>query len=257
MKLTALFCMAFILTFQAMAYDFSQADALFKAREDNPKAIFGARAGYQQALKEAQGSEKIYAAEQLGKLAYYEGHLLMAENDHASRIQVFSQCMQDMDAIRPDEVGESGAYYYYKSMCLALWGKSASKFSVVPRISELKSLLARGSELFSDYYSGGMHRVRASVYIKSKLLSVFGLYDPQTALSEAEVAIQKGPEFYNAYFLKAEAMAALGQREPAIRLLNDKIREIQEKISKHQLPLGLEAETKGMLKEAIRLRDSL
>lgn len=239
------------------AFDFSQADAAYAAREDNLGNIATARAIYQQALTGTQGDELIHAADQLGRLAYYEGDLLTDEGDHDRRIDIFQQCQDDIEAISPDKIGkEVPAYYYWKAACTALWGKSASKFSVLGRVGALKDAMQKGLALDPNYAGGGMHRVIAAVYIKSKIMSFLGLYDPAKALEHVNNAIRLGPEYYNAYLVKAEVMKELGESDAGLEFLTNKKRELERRVRNKTLPAGLEPESKAILKQMTKAMQS-
>src|SRR5258706_4418025 len=93
-------------------FDFSVADSLFAERENNPSKITEARAIYRRALNEAKGDDLVRAMDYLGKLAYYEGDLLTAENNHDKRVQIFQQCQDDVEKISPQKLGKEVDAYY-------------------------------------------------------------------------------------------------------------------------------------------------
>lgn len=242
----------------AFAFDFTEADRLFDARENNLQNIADARAIYQKALLEAKGEELIHAVDHLGKLAYYEGELLTDEGDSKKRVAIFSQCQNDVDTISPAKLGEENpVYYYWRSACTALWGKSANSFSVLGHLSELKRLMQRGMEVAPDYAGGGMLRVVAGVYIGSKMLrfipGLSDLYNPSKALEYVNKALMMSNDYYNAPIVKAEAMRALGEKDAATVYLKDKKQELEKRVRTNNLPKGLEPESRKHLEQMNKL----
>jgi hypothetical protein len=236
------------------ALDFSAADALFAQREDNASNIAQARTLYQKALQEGQGEELIHAMDRLGKLAYYEGELLTAENDHGKRVAIFQQCQDDVEKINPANFGkENPTYYYWKAACIALWGKSASSIKVPGRLGSLEEAMNRGLAVDETFAGGGMHRVMGSVYLKSESLwwipGLSRFYDPDKALVHIEKAIKFGPEHYISYLTKAEILKKLGRSGDGLKLLQEKKRELEGKKRNNTLPAGLEPESKIVLRQ--------
>jgi hypothetical protein len=81
------------LTQGSFAADFATADRLYAQRENNHEAIAQARAQYVQLLDSATNvNDKIRAAEQLGRLALYEGEMITAKSDSAGRRAIFGDC---------------------------------------------------------------------------------------------------------------------------------------------------------------------
>lgn len=232
---------ALMFTSSSFAFDFSSADAYFKSRENNITAITNAKASYRESLTKGSREEKIYAAQQLGKLAYYEGDLLTGEKEHKKRVRIFDECMRDMEQVNPKDIGKNAPYYLFKAMCLGLWGQSEGMFAAARRVGELKSLIQDGLDFDANYDSGGFHRMYAAVYIKSRLM---GLYDLQGALKHIDRSIELGPHYYNSYMIKADVLQEMGKSDEAKKLLL----EIEAKIKSSALPAGLEAETKLILK---------
>jgi tetratricopeptide (TPR) repeat protein len=236
------------------AIDFSTADALFAQRENSPSNIAQARGLYQEALKSGQGRELVHAMEQLGRLAYYEGELLTPEDDHGKRVAIFQQCQDDVEKISPSKLGkEVAAYYYWKAACLALWGKSASSWSVPGRLGSLEDAMNKGLALDPSFEGGGMHRVIGSVYLKSKGLrwipGLWRFFDPNKALEHIEMAVRIGPQYYVAWLTKAEVLKELGRSDEGLKLLQDKKRELELLKRANNLPSGLEAESKLVLRQ--------
>jgi tetratricopeptide (TPR) repeat protein len=240
-----------VLSQAAFAFDMSSADAAFAKRENNPAAIAEARAGYRAALKAGSAQEKRYAAERLGRLAYFEGDLMTPENDEGKRKQIFGECLSDVEAINPSQVGSSIEYHYWKAVCTAFWCKAAGKFASLGKVGALKDALRNAEEMdkarTTSYEGGGIHRVLAGIYIGSRAMSLFGLYDPEAALVHINKALALGPSHYNAYVIKADVLETLGQRSAAFALLEDARRDLKQAIKDSKLPAGYEPEARLML----------
>jgi len=230
-------------------FDFGTADALFVQRENNLEKIAQARAIYRKAL-DAKVDDRVYAMQHIGTLAYYEGELLTAEDNHKKRVEIFEQCLGDVKKISPDELGkEVPNYYLWKAACLALWGKSASSFSVAGRLDSLEKAMKKGLALDERFEGGGMHRLMGSVYLKSEALwwipGLSRFYNPEKALKHIEVAIKMGPQYYDAYLTKAEILKKLGRSDEGLKFLQTKKQEFEGK----RLPAGLEPESKAILQK--------
>lgn len=246
-----IFGLFFLFTCSAFAgFDFSTADAFYMHRENSLERITQARAIYRQALQEAKGDDQVYAMHRIGALAYYEGELLTPENNHSKRVEIFQQCQDDVEKISPKKLGkEVPDYYLWKAACLALWGKSASSFSVVGRLDSLEKAMKKGLALNERFEGGGMHRLMGSVYLKSELLGwIPGLsrfYSPEKALKHINISIEMGPEYYDSYLTKAEILKKLGRSDEGLKFLQTKYHEF----SQRSLPAGLEPESKVVLRK--------
>jgi len=229
------------------AFDFNEANNHFSQRENNPSAIAKARSLYEQGLNSSSKSEQLYAVEQLGRLAYYEGDLLTPQSESSKRVKIFDQCLEYVETINPSKFGKTEAYYYWKTTCLALWGRAAGMFSAAGRLGELKDNMKQGLELDSNYAGGGLHRVIANIKLHASWLS--GLQDRPGALVQIELAIQKGPQFYNAYLSKAEILRALNNDGEALQVLETAKKELERLARNNQLPAGYEPESKVFLKQ--------
>lgn len=244
------------------AFDYKEADSLFGQRENNLSNITQARALYREALRKTQGDDKVYAVEQLAKLAYYEGDLLTDEKDSTKRVDIFQQCQDDVEEVSPAKMEgqEYAAYYYWKSACMALWAKSAGSFSVLARVSDLEAAMYRGAEVDGSFAGGGVHRVMGSVYLKSKAMRwIPGLsrfYDPDKALVHIDKAISFGPEYYVAYLVKAEILKELKRGKEGLTLLKQKHDELSVRVRKNDLPDDLKPESKVILQQMSDLIDN-
>ncbi len=244
---TVLICTA------AVAHDFSEADAAFALREDS-STIAKTRGLYEQALNSSASKEDLlHAVERLGKLAYYEGELLLSQDDSSKRKQIFSKCLEYVENINPAKIGKSENYFYWKTSCLALWGRAAGMISAAVRLGELKDNMKQGLEFNTDYAGGGMHRVVATIHLRASWLS--GLQDYEKALVQINEAAQKGPEYFNVYVVKAEILKALDRGNEALVVLETAKRELEKLIRAKQLPVNLGPESKiflNQIKAALR-----
>lgn len=238
----------------ALAFDFSRADAMFAQRENNPGAIANARGVYQSALGQSLATwERIHAVENLGRLAFYEGELLTAQTDHPKRVAIFSRCLEDVENIHPSKIGETGAYYYYKALCMGMWAKSAPRVSVIARINEFKDALNSGLQKFPNYAGGGIYRIYGNTLIAEPLLKGFGLYDVQRGLEYAQKAASLGPDHYNAYMIVADALVKNNRRAEGVSLLQHKKEELEDRQEARRLPTGYEPESKIFLNQMIEM----
>ena len=60
-------------------------------------------------------------------------------------------------------------------------------------------------------------------------------------------SINVGPQFYNAYLIKAETLIELGNRPAAIALLEGVRTDLEQRVKDGKLPAGLEPESKVYL----------
>ena len=232
----------FLLSLCAMAADFSKADELFEQREKNPKAIHQARAIYESILKSSHdSSDRVHAMNQLGKLALYEGELLLPEEDTEHRMTIFSQCQKNAET-----VGSA----YWKALCLALWSQSAGRLSAWWYLDDFKAAMQRA--LIEDVYTdeGGIFRLLAIVYSKSKELEAYDLYDLNLALEYANKAIELAPNQVSAYFSKATVLKELGNSNEAKSF-------VQATLEIFEAKNNLEPEDKVFLSRLDKMRHAL
>lgn len=234
----------------ALAYNFSEADGFFAARENNPANLKKAEDLYQSALGQVSGRELLYAVEQLGKVYYYWGDLLTPDSNEAARKTIFGRCRNMVERAHPSKVGDNPQYFYWKSACLALWGKSAGLFEKMAIKDELVRTMEDGFQRSDNYEGGGVHRVATGVYIRSANVPFVGLYDVDKASYHVNKAIEMDKEnkFYNAYVLKAEVLVAQGKSDEAQELLEDKKAELDQRIAAHNLPADVSVESKVISK---------
>lgn len=242
-----------LISAQAGAYDFSQADSLFARRGEGPATVHRAQKLYERALSRTRGRELVHASSQLARLSYFEGDLLTPQSNKRARKAIFSKCMDYINKIKPEIVGPTGAYYHWKTTCLALWAKAAGQLRALTKIGELKRTMEAGLSHRPSYDGGGIHRVAAAIYIRSKMMRLLGLYSPEKALRHINKAINYGPDYYNAYLIKAEVLKALDKDDDAIELLEDKIDELEGRISAGDLPADRKFESNVYLKRMKKL----
>jgi hypothetical protein len=254
---------AAVLTFAtaARADQWSAADAAYALREGNRAKIAEARAAYKQILDAATTEgDKLRAVSQLGRLAIYEGEMTLPDSDTAGRKTIFADCWQGFtNKIQPgtNGVGENPAYYYFKGVCLAYWGKAAGPLASLPQVPTLKALIAGGQTQDVRFEGGGIYRLMAGVYSNKAAIAV-GLYRPDDALAAAKNAVAQGAypgdpsggaDYYDNWRGLALTQDEKGLKDDAIATLNDKIAELQDLADNNALPQGREAEAKWNLQQ--------
>lgn len=237
------------------SFDFSAADGLYAARENNFAKIHEARAAYAAALAGSPTAEdKIYAIEQMSKLDVYET-TLVTDNNQIKQISL--ACYDNVTNIAPSAVGSTPAYFYWRAACLAVWGRANGVLASLSRSSELVELIEAGNKVDSTYEGGGFYRLGAAVYSKLPAINPLGPSgNMDLALKYIDLAIASpayanavdpetstGDYFYNAYQFKAEILDKLHRKDEAIALLKQVIARLQA----GDLPVGREAETRVYL----------
>src|SRR5262245_59649748 len=77
----------------ALAVDWSAADAAFAQREGNRAKIAEARTKYLEILGQvSESADRLRAVAQLGRLAIYEGEMVLPKTARDERREIFSQC---------------------------------------------------------------------------------------------------------------------------------------------------------------------
>lgn len=198
---------SFSLTLFAQTADFSKADALFVQRENNLTVIAEARALYEDILNNtANNADRLRAMNQLGRLAYYEGELLTPLEDTAKRMDIFARTQ-----LQAEQAGSA----YWKALSLALWCQSAGSVSAWWYLDDFKNLMQRALTEDQTTDGGGIFRLLAAVYVRSKDLESYGLYNPALALEWVEKAIILGPQYLSVYWIKAQVLKELGRADEA------------------------------------------
>lgn len=262
----------------AHAADWATADTLFAQREGNRDAIAKARAQYRELLGQATAAEdKVRAVEALGRLAIYEGEMLLPKTDTAGRKAIFSDCWCEnpvalsrscgrpgfVDAISPAKLGqETQAYFYFHGVCLGYWGQQVGLVEQLAFVSKLQDDVAKGLAFTpANYEGGGVHRLAAGIYENPQARGV-GLYDPDKALVEIDTAIAQpafqGQEAGNLYFDnfqgKISVLRQLEKKHPqagwnqkAIDLAAAALTSMQALLDAGTLPQGRSAEFKAQM----------
>jgi len=254
------------------AYNFRMADYYYSKRGGDTKgkkSIEKAFRLYEKAMDKADlsNSEKIHAMEKIGRLSYLKGELLTDESvsGHQKRKKIFQNCLRYTRKVSPNKIGKSAAYYYYKALCTAMWGKSRkedgflAKLEVKAKIPGIFSAVDKGSDLNSDYEGGGFDRVAAGLYIRSANIPFFGIYDKAKASDAIDRALQArdAGDFYNGYQLKAEVLVAYGEETQAKDLLSEKISELKKRLDRREKLKGGRPENKLYMEIMKRYRDKL
>jgi hypothetical protein len=256
----------------ASAADFATADRLFSQRENNKAVIAQARSEYLQLLDSASNTnDKIRAAEQLGRLALYEGEMLAAKTDSATRRAVFGDCWCRstslftrtcnepgwVEKISPAAIGQRiSAYYYYRGMCIGYWGEASNVLEQAAFSGALRDAVNGGIEIAtqsaesSAYEGGAVHRVAANVW-SNPLARAVGLYDIKKALVQIDRALaapangsqDPGSLFFDNHRSKIIVMKQLNSDEPsagwkdkAIDFANETLLDMTDRIEQDQIP---------------------
>lgn len=254
------------------------AQQLFEARAEGRQKIAQARAKYLNLLKGAvSSSDKIQAVSQLGRLALYEGEILLPKDDVEGRKAIFTQCFCAspkvtynplprpsceepgfVDAISPAKLGSSHpAFHYFRAMCTAYFGEVAQPMEKLAYVSWLKEDIAAGQALDTRFEGGGILRIAAGVYLNPKA-AVVQLYNPELSVSLATQALQSaaypgssssGAQYYENHAILADAFQQLdsdrpnnGFKEKAIAKTISALKEMDERIEFGDLPAGREPE---------------
>lgn len=254
-----------VLGASAQAGVFDEADALFAERENNVEKIAAARSAYKTALRTVDGADRIYAIEQLGRLAFYEGeHLNDLDRGARRRTEIFADCREFVEAIAnvPEAVTQ---YHFWKLQCTAFWVQSAPLLSRLAQIGSIKryfnSIVGDNLEprpevgIDTRYQGGGIYRVIAGI-IKDDLSSLIrdDLPNRAKAMDLADMAMASqaypgdpnaGDAYYSNFRGRGDLLIKLGRNDEAREWLNRYIAEIDELIAANELPAGMEVETKA------------
>jgi len=234
---------------QAYAYDFSSADAAFAKREDSAQ-LAAATKLYNASLDSVSGAEKVYASEQLARLAFYEGNSI-PESDSSNRKKVFKRCMDVADTFDTKTVQHS----YWRSLCLASWAKANGVLKSLEKAGEILELVEAGRKADETYEGGGIYRVGSAVYLN--LPPLFG-GDIDKAWSYAQRAIaspayagSKNPDtdtgnyFYGVYLYAGQIAAKREGKDAAKAIVTEAI----ERIEGGDMPVDRVPETNQYLVE--------
>lgn len=229
--------------------DLKQADTLFEVRSRGLDEIHQAKSLYLKIVKDkkAPNEMRTYALDRYGRLAVYEGEVAKVSLGVNDAAEIFRKCLDATDYLRPKKSSDMTAEYaYWRSMCIGLWAANANKFDITMHVkrvtSELPQLLEIGMQRFRRYDDYGFNRIKAGMYIRSKLLVAFNLYHPEWSLDLLTESIKDGCDNYMTYILLAETFDALGDRARARETLESAIDELKQKMVSGTIPSILKAE---------------
>ena len=228
-----------IISIPASAFDFSNANGLFARRAENDLLIDSARAEYSQALSHVSGHDYIFAVEQMARLMSYKG-LKLIDSNAPQRVQIFQQCMDDVELINPSLVGATPQYYYWKGVCLAQWGRANGVIQSLVRSQELIDTLDAGVAIDSTYEGGGYYRIKGAFLAKLPSLNPFG---PTRDLEESKRLLElsiaspaysqssspesdTGDYYFSTYYYYAETLEAMGLNDQARTIVNESMARI-------------------------------
>lgn len=244
--------LSFNVTASAFSVSWETADHLYEQRLNNRANIAKARNAYLHllpTLKTAQ--DKIRAVSQLGRLAIYEGEMILPKTAYAERKAIFSQCWDGfVEHIHPSKVGKHVAYYYFKGVCLSYWSEASGTFAALRKVSTVLDLLKNGMAADTRFEGGGMYRLAAGIYSNTKA-SPLGLYKPEVALQMIDKALKTRPypgdphagaNWFDNWYGRAFVLRELGRKTEAKKLLQAKIAELEELKEFDELPKGRAAE---------------
>lgn len=274
----------------ALALDWSRADALFNQRATGRPAVADARQAYTSLLQQAQTkADKLRAATQLGRLAIYEGEMLLPKTARDERRSIFSQCWCAdprtsglpprgtcatpgfIDQISPSRLGEAHpSYYFFHGACLSYWSEQGSLSERLAFSATIKTDIETGLGTDTRFEGGGIQRLKAGVQ-SNPATKALGFFNPTAALAAVDEATASAPfpgdplvgaEYYENWSMKASVLIQLHAEEPtgdwrnqALALLEAKIAEMDEKVADGALPVGHEPEFRhahSVMKEQYR-----
>ena len=250
----------------ATADIWADADTAFADRLNDREAIAEARTLYKEILETATGPDALRAASQLGRLAIYEGEMLLPKSASEERMEIFSDCWcRDprvsglivpegdcrepgfVDAISPENLGEEHpAYYYFHGVCMAYWGEQASLRQKLAFTSWITWSIDEGQQTDTRFDGGGIHRLTAGVYSNPQA-DLLGIYQPEYALEEIYKALRSeaypgdpsnGASYYDNWKGLIEVLMELDRNDEAIEALEEALPELQELIEEDELPAG-------------------
>lgn len=273
----------------AKADIWTTADNYYAQRENNRDNIAKARQEYLSILGQVTSkTDKLRAVSQLGRLAVYEGEMLLPKNDRDGRRAIFQgcwcktpkvtgipplvsgSCQEEgfVDAISPAKLGEAHpAYFYFYGVCLAYWGEQGSLSEKLAFTKKITDSITAGQNLDTRFEGGGINRLSAGVK-SNPATKPLGIYAPATALNEINKALSEGPYtgdpssgalYYDNWQGKVSVLMQLaednpsgGYKQQAIDTAKAALTELQGKIEDDDLPTGRGAEAKfnyGKLKD--------
>ncbi len=227
---------ALVLPLASVAHaDWTTADSLFAQRENNRDAIQQARAQYLAILNSTTDkNEKVRAASQLGRLALYEGEMLLPKSDVAGRAAIFKQCWCAdpvvtvpfvsgscrapgfIEKISAAAIGEERPeYHYLRGVCVGYWGEVANLSEKAVFAKTLKDNITKGPAVADPTFDGGgVFRMTAAVQSNPQARGV-GLYDARASLAAIDraLATPDGPNYYENWQTKIQVLKQLADDE--------------------------------------------
>jgi hypothetical protein len=249
-------------TAAALAADFSAADAAFALRTEAASRT-SAEQLYAALVPSLTGSDRLYAIEQLARIAYFEGSI-PAESDTTSRKAGFQKCMDYAEQANASTQGEDTAvYHYWKGSCLASWAKANGVLKSLEKAGEVLGHIEKGNAIDPTYEGGGFYRIGSAVYLN--LPAIFG-GDLNKALDFSQKAVASpaysgslnpdtdtGNYFYLAYLYSAQIAAKKDSKDAAKAIAQKAL----ARIAAGEIPVGREPETELNRREIQDYLDSL
>ena len=256
----ALLVSTFCFTTQAMGYDFSTADSLFKQRGESLDAARQAYDIYADAVATTTGEDQEYAAGQLGRSAVFIGHI-SSEVDNEGKKEILERCVKDLE---PAESLGSQQFYYYYISCSAFRGRLANLAgrifwaTKIIRVQEAALDATRVSgELRGGFEGGGILRVMSAVR-GNRIAKPLGLFNIEEAIQFGRLALQaparpdralpeslSGLDYFENYYFLAQALAVnslenddLSSLEESFDVLDQALAEIETRRGAGTLPQG-------------------
>jgi hypothetical protein len=225
---------------------FRDADELFAQRENNRAKIAQARSAYNALLSRVSGDQLAYAVAQLGRLAIYEGEMLLPKTATTERKAIFQDCWCKtpriniirqgscdnpgfVDKIKNVNGREHPAYYYFQSVCMAYWLEVSGPIEKVAFVSQLDALLTRGPSVNydlvkgSEFEGGGITRVSAGVH-SNPASAALGFHKPEEAMIEIDKSLSapaaigdpnSGARYFGNHQIKAGVYIQLDNKFPS------------------------------------------
>ena len=129
--------------------------------------------------------------------------MIVAQDDKNAISKIFGDCWCEsfsilsgscrkagfVNKISPDSIGdETAAYYYYRGLCMARWGKVQGLPTQIRMISKLDATITKGLTTDNDFQGGAMNRLGAGVY-SNAAVKPLGYYDIAKATSMVKGAM--------------------------------------------------------------------
>lgn len=233
--------------------DLDHARPLFDARGKSVDSIHAAKRIYSKIIANSSKPMEVRreALDKFARLAVFEGEVgrSIFNTSKKDAVKIFESCLDATEYLAPSSkknISQSAEYTYWRAMCIGLWAANASKTKVVMRggrVVEMRNLIAYGQQNFKSFDGYGFDRIEAGMYMRSKDLSMFGLYRPEKAISLLNEAIDGSNENFMSHILKAEALTILGNYTQALGVLQTAMPILQHKLKNGEIPSEIVAES--------------